>query len=69
VIVGEAISESGPALVISFLLAGITYVFSPLSYAELASAIPVSGSAYVVTATGTHGCAATPRGLMWVRCS
>jgi APA family basic amino acid/polyamine antiporter len=55
--------------VISFLLAGITYVFSPLSYAELASAIPVSGSAYVVTATGTHGCAATPRGLMWVRCS
>ena len=46
VIVGEAIGESGPALVISFLLAGITCVFSALSYAELASAIPVSGSAY-----------------------
>jgi hypothetical protein len=28
VIIGEAIAESGPALVISFLLAGITCVFS-----------------------------------------
>jgi basic amino acid/polyamine antiporter, APA family len=46
VIVGEAIGESGPALVISFLLAGITCIFSALSYAELASTIPVSGSAY-----------------------
>jgi basic amino acid/polyamine antiporter, APA family len=46
VIVGEAISESGPALVISFLLAGVTCVFSALAYAELASSIPVSGSAY-----------------------
>jgi basic amino acid/polyamine antiporter, APA family len=46
VIVGEAIGESGPALVISFLLAGLTCIFSALSYAELASTIPVSGSAY-----------------------
>jgi APA family basic amino acid/polyamine antiporter len=46
VIVGEAIGQSGPALVISFLLAGVTCIFSALSYAELASAIPVSGSAY-----------------------
>jgi basic amino acid/polyamine antiporter, APA family len=46
VIVGEAIGESGPALVMSFLLAGLTCVFSALSYAELASTIPVSGSAY-----------------------
>jgi APA family basic amino acid/polyamine antiporter len=46
VIIGEAIGQSGPALVISFLLAGVTCIFSALSYAELASAIPVSGSAY-----------------------
>ncbi len=46
VIIGEAIGESGPAIVISFVLAGLTCVFSALSYAELASAIPVSGSAY-----------------------
>jgi basic amino acid/polyamine antiporter, APA family len=46
VIIGEAIGDSGPAIVLSFLLAGITCVFSALSYAELASTIPVSGSAY-----------------------
>jgi APA family basic amino acid/polyamine antiporter len=46
VIIGEAIALSGPAIVISFLLAGITCVFSALSYAELASTLPVSGSAY-----------------------
>ena len=46
VIIGEAIGDSGPAIVLSFLLAGVTCVFSALSYAELASTIPVSGSAY-----------------------
>jgi APA family basic amino acid/polyamine antiporter len=46
VIIGEAIGDSGPAIVLSFALAGITCLFSALSYAELASAIPVSGSAY-----------------------
>jgi APA family basic amino acid/polyamine antiporter len=46
VIIGEAISLSGPAIVLSFALAGITCVFSALSYSELASTIPVSGSAY-----------------------
>jgi APA family basic amino acid/polyamine antiporter len=46
VIIGEAIGKSGPAIVLSFVLAGVTCLFSALSYAELASAIPVSGSAY-----------------------
>jgi APA family basic amino acid/polyamine antiporter len=46
VIIGEAIGESGPAIVLSFLLAGVTCIFSALCYAELASTIPVSGSAY-----------------------
>ncbi|MEA2481166.1 MAG: basic amino acid/polyamine antiporter, family [Thermoleophilaceae bacterium] len=46
VIIGEAIGDSGPAIVVSFTLAGLTCVFSALSYAELASTIPVSGSAY-----------------------
>jgi len=32
--------------VLSFLLAGITCLFSALSYAEMAAAVPVSGSAY-----------------------
>jgi APA family basic amino acid/polyamine antiporter len=46
VIIGEAIADSGPAIVLSFVLAGVTCVFSALAYAELASTIPVSGSAY-----------------------
>ena len=46
VIIGEAIGQSGPAIVLSFILAGVTCMFSALSYAELASTIPVCGSAY-----------------------
>lgn len=49
VIIGEAVGDSGPAIVLSFVLAGITCVFSALSYAELAASIPVSGSAYSYT--------------------
>src|SRR3954449_7322003 len=46
VILGDALGDAGPAIILSFALAGITCVFSALSYAELASTIPVSGSAY-----------------------
>src|ERR1700742_4171901 len=46
VIIGEAIGDSGPAIILSFVLAGLTALFSAFSYAELASAVPVSGSAY-----------------------
>jgi APA family basic amino acid/polyamine antiporter len=46
VIIGEGIADSGPAIVLSFGLAGLTCVFSALAYAEVASSIPVSGSAY-----------------------
>ena len=45
VIIGEAIGDSGPAIVLSFVLAAVTCVFSALSYAELASTIAISGSA------------------------
>src|SRR6478736_6208028 len=46
VIIGEAIGDAGPSIIISFALAGVTCLFSAFSYAELASTIPVSGSAY-----------------------
>src|SRR4051795_1037564 len=46
VVIGEGIGDAGPAVILSFALAGLTCVFSALSYAELASSIPVSGSAY-----------------------
>jgi APA family basic amino acid/polyamine antiporter len=37
VVVGEGIAEAGPGVILSFVLAGVTCVFSALSYAELAS--------------------------------
>lgn len=41
-----AAKHAGPALVISFILAGLACVFTALCYAEFASTVPVSGSAY-----------------------
>ena len=40
---------AGPAIVLSFVLAGFTALFSALSYAELAGLIPASGSSYSYT--------------------
>ena len=51
VILGEAIGDAGPAIVLSFVLAGLTCAFSALSYAELASTIPVAGLAPTRTRT------------------
>ncbi|MET1062915.1 MAG: amino acid permease, partial [Aeromicrobium sp.] len=47
VLTGEqAFSNAGPAIVISFALAGITCGLAALCYAEFASTVPVAGSAY-----------------------
>ncbi|GAA2923782.1 amino acid permease [Streptomyces enissocaesilis] len=46
VVLGEATPLAGPAVAISFVIAGLTALFSALSYAELAGSIPVSGSSY-----------------------
>ncbi|WP_275465546.1 amino acid permease [Streptomyces noursei] len=46
VVLGQAVPDAGPAVVLSFVIAGITALFSALSYAELAGTIPVSGSSY-----------------------
>jgi APA family basic amino acid/polyamine antiporter len=40
---------AGPAVVLGFVLAAVTALFSALSYAELAGSIPVSGSSYSYT--------------------
>nr|WP_281361231.1 amino acid permease [Actinopolyspora biskrensis] len=49
VVLGEAVPKAGPAVVLSFVLAGLTALFSALSYAELAGMIPASGSSYSYT--------------------
>ncbi len=47
VITGQAAAEyAGPAVTLSFMLAGLTCAFAGLCYAEFASLIPIAGSAY-----------------------
>jgi basic amino acid/polyamine antiporter, APA family len=59
VIIGEAIGDAGPSIIISFALAGVTCLFSAFSYAELASSIPVWGAP---TPTATRRSASSSRG-------
>ena len=42
----EAVPAAGPAVIIAFVIAGIAAGLSALCYAEMASAVPVSGSTY-----------------------
>ncbi|MFF9913130.1 amino acid permease [Streptomyces sp. NPDC013457] len=46
VVLGDAVPKAGPAVTIAFVIAGLTALFSALSYAELAGSIPVAGSSY-----------------------
>ena len=47
VLTGQAAAQyAGPAIVISFLISGLACLFAGLCYAEFASMIPISGSAY-----------------------
>ena len=38
--------KTGPAIIVSFIVAGLACVFAALCYAELASMVPIAGSAY-----------------------
>jgi APA family basic amino acid/polyamine antiporter len=50
VLTGRAAANfAGPAIMISFVITGLLCAFVALAYSELASAIPVSGSAYSYT--------------------
>lgn len=47
VLTGVVAAEySGPAIILSFILSGLACAFAALCYAEFASTVPVSGSAY-----------------------
>jgi APA family basic amino acid/polyamine antiporter len=41
-----AATEAGPAIMLSFVLAGLVCVFAAICYAEFASMVPAAGSAY-----------------------
>jgi len=61
VLTGQAAAQyAGPAIVLSFVLAGVACAFAGLAYAELASMIPVAGSAY------TYSYATLGQLLAWI---
>ena len=61
VLTGHAAAQyAGPAIVLSFILAGIACAFAGLCYAEFASMIPISGSAY------TYGYATLGELVAWI---
>jgi APA family basic amino acid/polyamine antiporter len=49
IVTGVASAASGPALVLSFIVAAIACTFTALCYAEFASMIPIAGSVYTYT--------------------
>jgi APA family basic amino acid/polyamine antiporter len=65
VLTGRAAAEyAGPAIMISFVITGTLCAFVALCYAELASALPVSGSAYSYTYASMGEGAAWIMGLL-----
>jgi APA family basic amino acid/polyamine antiporter len=61
VLTGAAAAQyAGPAIVLSFVLAGIACVFAGLCYSEFASLIPIAGSAY------TYGYATLGEIFAWI---
>ncbi|UJB44464.1 amino acid permease [Streptomyces sp. A1-5] len=42
----DTVAQAGPAVVVSFVLAAVTCIFTAFAFAELGGAIPVSGSSY-----------------------
>src|SRR5215217_7718525 len=49
VLTAEAAQKAGPAMMISFVIAGFVCAVAALCYSELASMVPVAGSAYTYT--------------------
>ncbi len=49
VLTSEAAQKAGPAMMISFVIAGFVCAVAALCYSELASMVPVAGSAYTYT--------------------
>ena len=49
VLTAEAGQKAGPAMMVSFVIAAVVCALAALAYAELASMVPVAGSAYTYT--------------------
>jgi APA family basic amino acid/polyamine antiporter len=55
-----AAQNAGPAVILSFVLAGVASVFAALCYSEFASLVPMAGSAY------TYGYATLGEFVAWI---
>ena len=60
----DTVAEAGPAVVVSFVLAAVTCVFTAFSFAELGGAIPVSGSSYSFAYASARRARRLPRRLV-----
>jgi len=60
VLTAEAAQKAGPGMMLSFVIAGFVCAVAALCYAELASMVPVSGSAY------TYSYAVMGEAIAWV---
>ena len=60
VILGESVPMAGPAIWISFAIAGAAALLSAVSYAEMAGLVPVAGSSY------SYSYATLGEGMAWI---
>jgi APA family basic amino acid/polyamine antiporter len=58
--IGPGILMAGPAIIVSYLIAGLASLFAAFSYAELGSMVPIAGSAY------TYAYATMGKMIAWI---
>ena len=58
--IGTGVKGAGPAVIISYLFAGLTSFFAALCYAELGAMVPIAGSAY------TYAYATLGKVIAWI---
>lgn len=59
-LIGVGAAKAGPAVILSFAIAGVICACAALAYAEMATMIPVSGSAY------TYSYVVLGEGMAWI---
>ena len=59
-LIGQGADRAGPAVILSFAIAGVVCACAALAYAEMATLVPASGSAY------TYSYAVLGEGLAWI---